>query len=63
VDDLDPDWFAGKSSFGITAGASAPEILVQQVVERLQQMTGQGPVEVPGVEENIVFRMPRELVR
>lgn len=61
VDDLDPAWFDGKRRFGITAGASAPEILVQQVVERLHEMTGTAPVEVPGVEENIVFRMPREL--
>jgi 4-hydroxy-3-methylbut-2-enyl diphosphate reductase len=62
VDDLRPEWFDGKRRFGVTAGASAPEVLVQQVVDRLQQLTGEHPVEIPGVEENIVFRMPRELV-
>lgn len=61
VDDLQPQWFSGKRRFAVTAGASAPEILVQQVVTRLQEMTGEAPREVPGVEENIVFRMPREL--
>jgi len=63
VDDLLPEWFVGKKRFGVTAGASAPEILVQQVVDRLREISGQAPVEVPGVEEDIVFRMPRELVR
>lgn len=63
VDDLKPEWFVGKKRFGVTAGASAPEILVQQVVDRLYELSGQAPVEVPGVEENIVFRMPRELAR
>lgn len=63
VDDLKPEWFVGKTRFGVTAGASAPEILVQQVVDRLREISGQAPLEVPGVEENIVFRMPRELAR
>ena len=61
VDDLQPEWLRGKRRFGVTAGASAPEVLVQQVVERLHSLTGETPQEVPGVEENIVFRMPREL--
>ena len=61
VDDLKPEWFAGKSRFGITAGASAPEVLVKEVVEKLHEITGTAPKELPGVEENIVFRMPREL--
>jgi len=63
VDDLKPEWFVGKRRFGVTAGASAPEVLVQQVVDKLREITGQNPLEVPGVEENIVFRMPRELAR
>jgi 4-hydroxy-3-methylbut-2-enyl diphosphate reductase len=63
VDDLKPEWFVGKRRFGVTAGASAPEVLVQQVVDRLQELCGEAPQEVPGVEENIVFRMPRELAR
>ena len=61
VDDIDRSWFQGKSRFGITAGASAPEILVQQVVEHLRQTYQQEPQELTGVEENVVFSMPREL--
>ena len=61
VEDIDPQWFDGKSKFGITAGASAPEVLVQQVVERLRDICHQEPEELVGVEENIVFSMPREL--
>lgn len=61
VDDIDPRWFEGKSRYGITAGASAPEVLVEQVVSRLNEMTDVAPHELPGVEENIVFSMPKEL--
>ena len=61
VGDIDPKWFDGKYQFGITAGASAPEILVQQVVEYLQEMSQRKPEELSGVEENVVFSMPKEL--
>ncbi len=61
VNDISDAWFTGKSRIGITAGASAPEVLVRQVVEKLRQLTAQSPVELAGVEENIVFSMPREL--
>ena len=61
VGDIDPKWFDGKYQFGITAGASAPEILVQQVVEYLQEMSQIKPEELSGVEENVVFSMPKEL--
>jgi 4-hydroxy-3-methylbut-2-en-1-yl diphosphate reductase len=61
VDDIDPKWFDNKTQFGITAGASAPEILVQQVVDRLREICHQEPEELEGVEENIVFSMPRDL--
>jgi 4-hydroxy-3-methylbut-2-enyl diphosphate reductase len=61
VDDLEPAWFENKSRFGVTAGASAPEILVQQVVERLRTICHQTPEELEGVEESIVFSMPKEL--
>ena len=60
-DDIDPVWLEGRLRLGITAGASAPEVLVQQVVERLQEISHLEPAEVEGVEENIVFSMPREL--
>ena len=61
VEDIDPNWFNGKSRFGITAGASAPEVLVQQVVDRLRELCHQEPEELVGVEENVVFSMPRDL--
>jgi 4-hydroxy-3-methylbut-2-enyl diphosphate reductase len=61
VDNIDPEWFVDKSRFGVTAGASAPEVLVQQVVKRLREICHQEPEELPGVEENIVFSMPRDL--
>ncbi len=61
VDDLQRHWFEGKSRFGVTAGASAPEVLVRQVINRLQEICGQEPQELDGVEENVVFSMPKEL--
>ena len=61
VGDIDPEWLDGKYQFGITAGASAPEILVQQVVTYLQEMSHIKPEELRGTEENIVFSMPKEL--
>ena len=61
VDEIKREWLRGKHRFGVTAGASAPEILVQQVVNFLQQYSGNRPQEVQGVEEHIVFSMPKEL--
>ena len=60
-DDLRREWFDGKQVVGVTAGASAPELLVQRVVSRLREWGGQGPEEVLGREENVVFALPREL--
>ena len=54
---------AGKRSVGVTAGASAPEVLVEQVVSRLREWGGQAVNEVPGIKEQVVFSLPRELVR
>jgi 4-hydroxy-3-methylbut-2-enyl diphosphate reductase len=60
-DDLRQDWFEGKRAVGVTAGASAPEVLVQRVVGRLKEWGGEGAEEIVGREENIVFSVPREL--
>jgi 4-hydroxy-3-methylbut-2-enyl diphosphate reductase len=60
-DDLRPEWFQGKQAVGITAGASAPELLVGQVVARLQEWGGVPPQEVIGREEKVVFSLPRAL--
>jgi 4-hydroxy-3-methylbut-2-enyl diphosphate reductase len=60
-DDLRAEWFAGTQSVGVTAGASAPELLVQRVVARLREWGGQGADEVVGRAESVVFALPREL--
>jgi 4-hydroxy-3-methylbut-2-enyl diphosphate reductase len=61
ADDIDPVWLEGKSRLGITAGASAPEVLVQQVVAGLKALGAGVPLEMDGIPENITFSMPREL--
>jgi 4-hydroxy-3-methylbut-2-enyl diphosphate reductase len=58
---IDPQWLDGKTSIGVTAGASAPEVLVNDVISRLRELGGDLPEEISGREENIVFSMPREL--
>ncbi|WP_101675812.1 4-hydroxy-3-methylbut-2-enyl diphosphate reductase [Alloalcanivorax mobilis] len=58
---IDAAWLTGKKSIGVTAGASAPEQLVHQVVARLRELGGGDAAEIPGREENIRFSMPREL--
>jgi 4-hydroxy-3-methylbut-2-enyl diphosphate reductase len=60
-EDLRREWFQDKRAVGVTAGASAPELLVQRVVARLREWGGQGADEVVGREENVVFALPREL--
>ncbi|MCX8048229.1 MAG: 4-hydroxy-3-methylbut-2-enyl diphosphate reductase [Methylohalobius sp.] len=60
---LQRHWIEAAETVGITAGASAPEILVQQVVEKLRQWGGTVIRETPGVEEKIIFSIPRELQR
>jgi 4-hydroxy-3-methylbut-2-enyl diphosphate reductase len=61
--DLQREWFEGKQSVGVTAGASAPESLVREVVERLRDWGGREAVEVVGREENVVFGLPQTLRR
>ncbi|MFO1408485.1 MAG: 4-hydroxy-3-methylbut-2-enyl diphosphate reductase [Steroidobacteraceae bacterium] len=60
-DDLDRAWFEGRECVGVTAGASAPELLVQRVVARLREWGGRDADEVVGREESVVFALPREL--
>lgn len=55
------EWLHGKKSIGVTAGASAPEVLVQQVVNRLCAWGANHVQESSGRQENVVFRLPREL--
>jgi 4-hydroxy-3-methylbut-2-en-1-yl diphosphate reductase len=61
ADDINPDWLKGKQCVGVTAGASAPEVLVQQVTEGLVSLGGLSPIELDGRLENVTFSMPREL--
>jgi 4-hydroxy-3-methylbut-2-enyl diphosphate reductase len=59
--ELDPAWIAGKSRVGVTAGASAPEVLVEQVIARLKSLGASRVHQLDGVAENVVFPMPKGL--
>jgi len=61
AEDIDPQWLNGKTRIGVTAGASAPEVLVQEGIDGLCALGAQVPVEVAGRPENITFSLPREL--
>jgi 4-hydroxy-3-methylbut-2-enyl diphosphate reductase len=61
--EIDPQWLTGSQRVGVTAGASAPEVLVREVVERLKDL-GMGTVaDLDGVQEKVGFPLPRELVK
>ncbi len=59
--DINQHWLEGIKTIGVTAGASAPEILVEGVVKKLKGLGAEMPVEVPGQLENIRFSLPKEL--
>jgi len=59
--DINPAWLASKQAIGVTAGASAPENLVLDVVKRLQQLGAEPPREMDGTVETVHFSMPKEL--
>ena len=61
AEELEKDWFKPDSKIGVTAGASAPEILIKQVIQRLQDWGATPPKELQGREENITFSLPKEL--
>jgi 4-hydroxy-3-methylbut-2-enyl diphosphate reductase len=60
-EDVKPVWFEGKTKVGVTAGASAPEDLVNQIIVRIQALIGGDVEELSGREENMFFEVPREL--
>jgi 4-hydroxy-3-methylbut-2-enyl diphosphate reductase len=60
---LDPAWLVGRRRIGITAGASAPEVLVTEVLDRLRALGVQAVRQLPGVEEDTAFPLPRGLAR
>jgi 4-hydroxy-3-methylbut-2-enyl diphosphate reductase len=59
--ELDPAWLVGKTKVGVTAGASAPDVLVQEVVARLESLGVSQVMELPGVVEKVVFSLPKNL--
>jgi 4-hydroxy-3-methylbut-2-enyl diphosphate reductase len=59
---LKPEWLIGKQKIGVSAGASAPEILVKEVIAQLQQFGAKQVTELQGVIESVVFQLPKNLV-
>ncbi|MFT7286845.1 MAG: 4-hydroxy-3-methylbut-2-enyl diphosphate reductase [Halieaceae bacterium] len=61
AEQIDPAWVENVGTIGVTAGASAPEVLVQEVIARLRELGAERVLEEPGRPENVTFSMPREL--
>ena len=61
AEQISESWLENKNKVGVTAGASAPEVLVKKVVEKLKDLRAASVVEIDGVEENITFAVPKEL--
>jgi len=59
--EIDPAWVQGRTRIGITAGASAPDVLVRGVIDRLNELGASQVTELQGEPENMVFALPREL--
>ena len=62
ADDLDVKWLSNKKNIGLTAGASAPEVLVESIISKLKGFGALKVVNSEGVEENITFKIPKELM-
>jgi 4-hydroxy-3-methylbut-2-enyl diphosphate reductase len=60
-EDLEPEWVAGRKVVGVTAGASAPELLVERVVARLKELGGEDVSELDGIAERVTFPLPKAL--
>ena len=58
---IDMSWVVDKKRIGVSAGASAPEVLVKEVIEKLQALTQAEVTELQGVVENVVFQLPKNL--
>lgn len=61
AEQMDRSWFDGVTAVGVTAGASAPEILIQEVLSTLQAWGADAPQELSGIEENVTFSLPKTL--
>jgi 4-hydroxy-3-methylbut-2-enyl diphosphate reductase len=62
ANELNPVWLDGARTVGITAGASAPEVLVQDLIRRLGEMFDVTVTNLDGIEENVAFKLPRVLL-
>jgi 4-hydroxy-3-methylbut-2-enyl diphosphate reductase len=60
--ELRPEWVIGRQRVGITAGASAPDVLVQQVIDKLKALGAERVTPLEGIEERVVFPIPKSLV-
>lgn len=60
---MQQEWFVGVEQVGVTAGASAPEILIQEVLDALQSWGANAPQELSGIEENVTFSLPKSLTK
>ena len=61
AEQIDPAWLTETNTVGVTAGASAPDILVQQVIQRLETLGGNQVKETSGIVENVTFSLPKDL--
>ena len=61
ADEIDPAWLNGVTTLGLTAGASAPEILVRGLIDRLCSLGATGVSEIEGISEGVVFPLPKAL--
>ena len=61
ADELRAEWLVGKSQIGLTAGASAPDILVQQVINRLRELGAVSVRQLAGIQETVKFPLPKGL--
>jgi 4-hydroxy-3-methylbut-2-enyl diphosphate reductase len=63
ADEIKKEWLEGVGTVGVSAGASAPEVLVAEVVKQLKEWGGVAPRELEGVQEKVVFSLPKELIK
>jgi 4-hydroxy-3-methylbut-2-enyl diphosphate reductase len=63
AEEIDPAWIEGKRTIGVTAGASAPEVLVQEVIQRLQSLGAKRVRELDGISEAVTFPLPRSMAK
>jgi 4-hydroxy-3-methylbut-2-enyl diphosphate reductase len=61
AEELQPEWFVGKQRVGLTAGASAPEILVKAVIDRIKALGAVSVRKMDGIEETVKFPLPKGL--